>query len=401
MALYFYKGKSFKGEEVCGVVNTENKYSVVRRIKSQGLVPIRIKEINTKSLSYMVTVYIKSVSQKELAIFCKQFGVMLESGVNVLESLNFIAKQTQNKNFNHILADICWHIKSGFSLADALKNYPHVFSEVFIAMIEAGEASGNLSDILKMLSDYYSDISMRKEKIKNAMTYPTLLGILSFIVVNFLAINVLPVYASMFVSYGAELPKLTQIVMWVTSHIAEIIFVSFIMLLIFCSFYLQCTKSENLAYNLDKLILSVPLVGQLIKKNESCKIVRILYFLVKSGIPILKSLEIVTNTVKNRFIKREIEKIRLGLRQGDNLSELFSYKVFSPIMAKMIAIGEESGTLEEMLEKIAIIYENEVDILLERMMSLVGPVFLIILTVIISVIIISTFLPMFEIYNLL
>jgi len=399
MALYFYKGKSLNGEEVSGILNTENKYSVVRRIKTQGLVPIKIREINTHSISYMITIFFKRASPKDLAVFCRQFGVMVDAGVNILESLNSIVKQTQNGKLHDILVDINWQIKCGYSLADALKNYPHVFSEVFVSMIEAGEASGNLSDILNILSDYYTDILRRQEKMKNAMAYPCLLGIVSLIVVNFLTIKVLPVYANIFASYGAKLPKSTQMLIWINSHIAQIFIISLLLLIILLSILLQCSKSEKLTYQLDKLKLSIPFIGQLIKKNVFSKIIRVLSILVASGIPILKALEIATNTIKNRFIIKELEKIKLGLNQGENLSELLSDKVFPPIMAKMIAIGEQSGTLEKMLDKVASIYENDVEVLQERWMALVEPVIIIILSIIISFIVISILMPMFEIYN--
>jgi len=401
MALYYYKAKGFDGEEVSGTLNTDNKYSVASRLKARGLVPIRIKEINTNSLSYAIKASFNKIGSKELAAFCKQFGALLEAGVKVTESLNFIAKQTSNTIFSNILSDINWQINAGYSLADALKNYPYVFSELFVSMVETGEASGNLSSVLKLLSDYYSYISIRKEKIKNAMTYPTLLGVVSSIVVIFLTIKVLPVYVNIFTSYGAKLPKATQLLLWMNSHLGHIACASFILFLMAYSMLLWSAKSEKTSYMLDRLKLSIPVIGHLLIKNELCRVIRVLNILVSSGIPILKALEIAGSSAKNRFIRVEIDKIKFGLKQGNSLSELFNHKTFPPIMAKMIATGEESGKLEEMLDKVATIYEHEVDIMLERLISLVEPVVLIILTVIISFIVISILMPMFEIYNLL
>ncbi|NLZ52780.1 MAG: type II secretion system F family protein [Thermoanaerobacteraceae bacterium] len=400
MTLYYYKGKSLNGEEIRGLLNSENKYSVARRIKSQGFIPVIIKEIKPNSLLYMITAFFKRASPKDLAVFCRQFGVMVDADVDVLESLNFIIKQVQNRRIHDILIDIIWQVKCGYSLADALRNHPYIFSEVFVSMIEAGEASGNLSDIFKMLSDYYSDIARRKEKIKNVMTYPCILGITSLVVVNFLTIKVLPIYANIFSSFGAKLPKFTLMLIWINSHLAQIFIISSVLLLISLSMLSHCRKSEKLAYRLDKLKLSIPFVGQLVKINASFRITRILYILITSGIPILKALEIATNTVKNRVIIRELEKIKIGLKQGKNLSDHLCDKVFPPIMAKMIAIGEESGTLEKMLDKVASIYESEVDFLQERLMTLVEPVIIVILTVIVSFIVISILMPMLEIYEL-
>lgn len=400
MALYYYKGKSFDGEKISGILNTENKYSVVKKIKNQGFVPVKIKKIKTNSFLYMTTALFNRVSPLHLAVFCRQLAVMLDAGVTILESLASIAKQTENEKISAAITDINQHIKCGYTLAEACRNHPFIFSEIFIYMIEAGELSGNLSDILKMLSVYYSDTAERNEKVKNAMTYPCILGVTSLFVVNFLTTKVLPVYAGIFSSAGAELPKTTQILMSLNSNMVKLFAISFMLLLLLTLTMLKYIKPEKVAYRIDSVKLSVPFIGQLIKKTASSKVARVLYILVSSGIPLLKALEAAGNTVKNQVIKQELVKIRVGLKQGKNLSELMTEKVFPPMMVKMIAIGEESGALEEMFGKAASFYENEVQILQERWISLVEPLVIIVLTLIISFIVISVLMPMFDIYNL-
>lgn len=400
MALYYYKGRSFGGKEISGLLNTENMYLVAKRIKDRGFVPVKIREVNTNSFLYLLMAFFKRPSPNELAVFCRQFGAMIEAGADIIESLNFIINKTQNRKMRNIFIDINWHIKCGYSLADALKNYPYVFSEVFVAMIEAGEASGNLSAIFEMLSGYYSDIARRSEKVKNVLAYPCILGITSFVVIIFLTIKVLPVYANIYSSFGAKLPRSTQMLMWISSHIAQIFIIALLLLFALLPILSRCIKSERLSYQLDKLMLSIPFVSELVKKDLSARIMRVLYILVSSGIPILNAIEIAADTVKNRVMIRELQKMMIGLSQGKNLSEVLSEKVFPPIMTKMVATGEEAGVLEKTLGMVALMHENDVDILQERLMALMEPVIIIVFTIITAFIVVSMVMPMFEIYKL-
>ena len=400
MALFYYEGKNFEGAKINGIFEAENKNYIAKNIKNQGFIPVKIKKIKTNSFLYLINTFFNKVNPMDLAIFCGQFEVMLDAGVTILESLTSIAKQTENKKIRDTIVDLAWHIKRGYTLAEAFRNHPYIFSEIFIYMIEAGELSGNLSDVLKNLSVYYSDIARQNEKIKSAMTYPCILGVTSLFVVNFLTTRVLPVYVNIFSSAGADLPKATKILMLLSSNVVKLFATSFVLLFLLVSIMLKCMESEKIAYQIDSLKLSMPFIGQLIKKAASSKVARVLYILVSSGIPLLKALEVAGNTIKNQVIKKELVRIRIGLKQGKNLSELMSEKVFPPMMVKIIAIGEESGNLEEMFGKSASFYENEVEILQERLIALVEPVIIIVLTIIISFIVISVLMPMFDIYNL-
>lgn len=344
LALFYYEGKNFYGEKTSGIFETENKNSVAKKIKNQGFIPVKIRKIKTNSFSYKITTFLNKVNPMDLAVFCGQFAVMLDAGVTILESLTSIAKQTENRKIRDTIIDLTWHIKRGYTLAEACRNHHYIFSEVFIYAIEAGELSGNLSDVLKHLSIYYSDIARHNEKIKSTMTYPCILGVTSLFVVNFLTTRVLPVYVNIFASAGAELPKSTQILMSLSSNIAKLFMISLALLFLFLSIMLKCIESRKIAYQIDRLKLLIPFFGQLIKKTAASKMARILNILVSSGIPLLKALKIAGNTVKNQVIKKELEKIQMGLRQGKNLSELMSEKVFPPMMVKILAIGEESGT---------------------------------------------------------
>jgi len=400
LALFYYEGKNFEGEKISGIFEAENKFSVAKKIRNKGFIPVKIKKIKTNSFSYIITVFFNKINPIDLAVLCEQFSVMLNAGVNILESLTSIAKQTQNRKIRDTLIDITWRIKCGYTLTEACRNHPYAFSEVFINMVEAGELSGNLGDVFKVLSVYYSDIARQNEKIKSAMTYPCILGVTSLIVVKFLTTKVLPVYINMFSSAGVQLPKATKMLMFLSSNIAKLFIATVMVLFILLSIMLKYMESDEIVYQIDRLKLSIPFLGILTKKTASSKVARVLYILVSSGIPLLKALEVAGNTVKNRVIKKEILNMRIGLKRGKNLSELMTGKIFPPMMVKLIAIGEESGALEEMFGKAASFCENEVNFLQERWIALIEPVIIIMLTIIISFIVISILMPMFEIYNL-
>ncbi|WP_296971147.1 type II secretion system F family protein [Tepidanaerobacter sp. EBM-38] len=400
MALFYYEGKNLSGEKISGVIESKNESLIVKKIKNQGYIPVKIKKININSFTYTVTAFFNKISFCDLAVFCRQLAVMLDAGVTILESLTSIAKQTENKRLREIIFNLNLHIRRGDSLAEACRNQPYVFSEIFICMIEAGELSGNLSDILKILSAYYSDMSKQNEKIKSAMIYPSILGVTSLFVVIFLTTKVLPVYVNIFSSVGVQLPKITQIFMFLGSNIVNLCIIVFVLFVLLFLGIIKYQESAKIMYQIDKLKLSIPFMGQLIKKSISSQIARLLYILTSSGIPILKALEVSCNTVKNQVIKMELKKVHKGLKQGKNLSELMSEKIFSPMMVKIIAIGEESGALEEMLDKAASFSLNEAKILEDRLILFVEPVIIIVLTLIISFIVISVVIPMFDIYNL-
>lgn len=400
LTLFYYEGKNFIGEKINGVIESKNESLVAKKIKNQGYIPVRIKKINTNSFTYTVTAFFNKISFSDLSVFCRQLAVMLDAGVNILESLTSIAKQTENKRLREIILNLNLHIRRGDSLAEACKNQPYVFSEIFICLIEAGELSGNLSDVLKMLSAYYSDMAKQNEKIKSSMVYPSILSITSLFVVVFLTTKVLPVYANIFSSAGVQLPKITQIFLLLGSNMINLFIIVLLLFIFLFVGTIKFKESEKIMYQIDKLKLSIPFIGQLIKKSISSQIAKLLFILSSSGIPMLKALEVSSNTVKNRVIKMELIKVHEGLKQGKNLSELMSEKIFSPIMVEIIAIGEESGALDEMLDKAASFNENEAKILEDRLILFIEPVIIIVLTLIISFIVISVVIPMFDIYNL-
>lgn len=378
----------------------ENKASVAKMIKNQGYIPIKIKKVKINSLAYMLTVIINKINPINIAVFCEQLAVMLDAGIDILESLSAIEKQTENGKFRNTIVNLIHDIRCGQTLAEACKNYPLIFSEIMIHMIEAGELSGELSHVLKILSEYHRDMVKQREKIKNILTYPSILGLVSVLVVSFLTTHVLPVYVNIFSSAGAELPKITQLLLYISSNAFKLFAIIFILIIISITAMATILTSREAMYRIDMIKLSIPFIGKLVKKASLAKVTRILCILISSGIPLLKALEVTSNTVKNSVIKKQLLKIHMGLKRGRNISEVMSEKDFPPMFVKIIATGEESGVLEEMLSKAASFYEYEVGIFQERLVTLIEPMIIILLTLVIAFIAISTVMPMFEIYNI-
>ncbi len=400
MPLFYYKGKNFYGEKISGMFETESKDNVAKKIKNHGFIPVKIKKIKTSSLSYKINVILNRVPFVDLAVFCEHFAVMLDAGATILDSLSCIKKQIHNKKMCDVIRDLIWYIKQGYTLTEACRNRHYVFPGIFIYMIEAGELSGNLNVALKHLAIYYSDTAKHNEKIKNAMMYPCILGITSLFVVNFLTIKVLPAYVDIFASAGAKLPKSTQILMFVSSNIVKLLAIGLALFLVLLSIILRYSESEKKTYRFDELKLSIPFIGQLIRTAVISKTARVLHILLSNNISLLDALEITHETVKNQVIKKEIKKIKEGLKQGKNLTEQMSDKIFPPTMLKMLAIGEESGNLDEMFGKTASFYEIKTEVLQERMITLIEPTIIIALTFIISFIVIAVLVPMIDVYDL-
>lgn len=399
MELFYYVGKNLSGEKINGTFKAKDKGYVAKKIKDQGYIPVKIEKININSFSYMFKAHLYRVNPIDIAIFCEQLSVMLDAGIDTIECLNVIKEQTENGRLRDAIFSMIKDIKHGYTLTEACNNIPFLFTEVLVNMIEAGEISDRLSDVLKILSTYYQDMAKQQEKIKNTLVYPCILGVASFFVVFFLITNVLPVYVNLFSIAGTELPTSTKILLTISSHFFKILAAGFVLLIILITLIPKIFESNKAILTIDAVKLDMPFIGRIIQKGYSAKIARILFVLISSGIPLLKALKIAGGTINNALIKTELTKIQLGLEKGKNLSEIMSKKVFPPILIKIITTGEESGNLEEMLKKAAYFYENEVDILQERLNSFIEPTIIIFLTLIIAFIIISIMMPLFEIYN--
>ncbi len=400
MALFYYKGKSLAGDTIQGIYEAENSSEVAEMLKRNGYFPAVIKEEHKKSLLRSLWDNIFKVGLKDMAVFCRQFATMVEAGIPVIECLATLEEQTTSSRLKRTIKSMVRDIRRGFTIAESCRNYPEVFPEMLVYMLEAGEITGHLDEVLKKMAAHFENLSKQREKIKSAMNYPIILSAVAFLVVSFLVTNVLPIFADLFRQSGAELPPLTRLLLTISANIGKI----FIYFLVFLAFIILMyrgyrAKPEG-AYKIDYIKLSVPIFGPLQKKIVAANFCRILAILISSGIPLLRSLEVAERALGNHVFKRTLEKARGNLRNGRGFAEALGSDVFPLMMVKMIRVGEEAGSLEEMLYKAAAFYETEIEIAQERLLSLIEPAMIIVMALIIGFIVVSIVIPMFSIYNL-
>lgn len=399
MVKFYYKGKNLQGKIITGFYEAENKSDVAFALKQRGFFPYFI-EPNTR---YNLTLFFKNLLYNtratDLAIFCRQFAALLDSGIPIIIIFSILQKQSSGGYLSGAIKDIAEELKRGLSISSGFKKHPEVFSDLFVYMIEIGEYSGNLSEVLTKLADYYERMSYQNERIKTAMIYPTILCVTSILAVSILINKVVPAFANMFYESGVQLPLLTRFFINFVYDIKKycLFLIAIMFALIYGCYCFKRTKSG--AIRVDKLILNLPTIGGLQKKIISANICATLSILVSSGIPLIKALEICKSCLSNRVYKNAMENAKYGLKKGQDLHKVLDPQLFPAIMIRMIGIGEETGNLENLLKKTTSIFEREVQVIQEKLVALIEPSMIIFLAIIIGFIVISIVLPMFEIYS--
>jgi len=322
---------------------------------------------------------------------------MIDAGLPIIQCLEILHSQQENKTFKKILKDIKESVANGATLAESLKKYPKQFDDLFVNMIAAGEAGGMLDDILKRLAGYMEKASKLKKKVKGAMTYPIITIIIAVIVVAVILVYVIPVFKEMFSSFGGALPVPTQIVVnmseFVKSKIHLIIGAAAIFIFALRRFY----RTEKGRIFIDDLSIKLPVVGILIRKVAVARFTRTMGTMISSGVAILDALDIVAKTSGNKTIERAVYKVRSGISEGRTMADpLSKTNIFPSMVCQMIAVGEATGALDAMLEKIAIFYEEEVDQAVENLTSMIEPFMLVFLGVVIGGLVVSMYLPIFK-----
>jgi len=360
------------------------------------ITPTKIK-LKPKDIFENIAFMQPKVRQADIIIFCRQFSTMIDAGLPIIQCLDILYSQNENKTFKNILKEIKGNVESGQTFAEALKKYPKQFDDLFVNMIAAGEAGGILDSILRRLSAYMEKAAKLKAKIKGGMTYPIVTIVIAIIVIAIIMVFVIPVFEEMFEGMGGALPAPTQIVVnmsrFIKSNILYII--GFIGVLIFAirRFY----KTEKGQVLMDDLFLKVPLFGPLIRKAAVSKFTRTMGTMLGSGVAILDALEIVAKTAGNKTIEKAVYETRSAISEGRTMSDPLSESgVFPSMVCQMIAVGESTGALDSMLTKIADFYDEEVDQAVENMTALIEPFMLVFLGVVIGGLVVSMYLPIFK-----
>jgi type IV pilus assembly protein PilC len=398
MPIYKWEGKTAKGIIKKGEMEAPNEAAIRIHLRQQNIIPTKVaskgKEIRI-SLPFG-----KKVNQRSIAVFTRQLATMIDAGLPLVQSLEILSSQQESKVFKDIIREIREDVEGGSTFAGALKKHPTTFNELYTNLVVAGEEGGILDNILTRLANYIEKSEALKKKVKSALVYPATIVGVAVIVVIILMIFVIPVFETMFKQAGQSLPLPTLIVLTISKLIKKyiIIFIPALILL----FYLgkKYYQTQNGRAVIDRLLLKLPVFGPLFRKIAVARFSRTLGTLVSSGVPILDGLTIVSRTSGNRTIETAILSARASIREGETIAEPLNRSgIFPPMVIQMISVGESTGALDSMLSKIADFYEEEVDIAVANLTSLLEPFLMIFLGVVIGGVVISMYLPIFNMAN--
>ncbi|HPC04631.1 MAG TPA: type II secretion system F family protein [Syntrophales bacterium] len=396
MAVYLWEGTTRRGELQKGELEAENDSALRIVLRRQGLTNVKIKQ-KPKDLLEYIPFLRQRVKEKDVVVFSRQFATMINAGLPIIQCLDLLSAEEQNRTFSRIIASVKTDIEQGHSLTDSLKKHPAVFDELFVNLVAAGEAGGILDVILNRLSSYLEKAMKLKSKVKGAMVYPASVLTISIAVVILLLYKVVPVFDELFRSMGSALPGPTQFLVDASRFVQGNILYLFVALIAGGFAFQRYYRTNRGRYRVDKLLLKLPIFGILFKKVAVAKFSRTLSTLLGSGVPILEGLEIVSRTAGNRVVENALLETRKSISEGKTIAEpLLKSKIFPSMVVQMIGVGESTGALDAMLAKIADFYDQEVDAAVDAMTSLLEPVMMVFLGGIVGGMIVALYLPIFS-----
>jgi type IV pilus assembly protein PilC len=398
MPTFKYTAKETTGKTVSGILEYSDKALLIDGLRKKGLVIISIEETAKRKPMSLGG----SVKLDEIVIFSRQLATMVDSGIPLVQALDILCEQIEKPVFKNIVARIKDDIETGSSFSDALARHPAVFSTLYVNMVKAGESSGALDDILDRLAAYLEKSSMLQRKVKSSLVYPAVVITMAMLITLVMLIKVIPTFKGIFTMLGGQLPLPTRILILVSDTVREMfLYVAGAIVAITFALkkYIKTSQGKEV---FDKILLGMPVLGPLFRKVAVAKFTRTLATLVKSGVPILVSLEIVGKTSGNAVIEKAVESVRSGIREGENIADpLAKSGAFPPMVVRMIKVGEQTGELEKMLTKIADFYEDQVDAAVSGLTSLIEPLIIAFLGIVIGGIVIAMFLPVFKLTELI
>ncbi len=400
MAVYQWSGKTLRGIIESGEITAATKEDVVAILGKRKIVPTLITEKPKKARILRLGGKIKD---KDIVVFTRQFSTMINAGLPLVQALEILSDQVENKTFGKTIAQIKTDVESGLTYADALKKHPRVFSELYVNMVAAGEAGGVLDTILNRLAAYIEKAMKLKSKVKGAMVYPAVVTAVAVLVIVIIMLFVVPTFSKMFVQLGGTLPLPTRIVIGLSKFIAGIgglvTLVAIIAAIVFITQFRRTEKGKKI---IDSILLKLPIFGALLNKVAVAKFTRTLGTLVSSGVPILDCLDITAKTSGNKVIEYSILDVKKEVMGGKTLAEpIKKARVFPPMVTHMVAVGESTGALDAMLSKIADFYDDEVDAAVSNLTAMMEPVLMIFLGTTVGFIVVAMYLPIFKLITLI
>ncbi|MEW6170399.1 MAG: type II secretion system F family protein [Candidatus Omnitrophota bacterium] len=397
MPIYKYTAKDESGKAIAGSIEATSQQELLNILHQKNLIILSCEEEKRAIKKEKAN----RVKLDDLVVFSRQLATLIDSGIPVVQALGILGEQVESKNLNKVTLGIRRSIEEGVSFHEALSKYPQVFSELYINMVKAGEASGMLDDVLERLATYLEKTSALIRKIKASMVYPVIVISMAIIITSILLLKVVPTFKGIFDVLGGSLPLPTQILIAVSDLMRKYILFLVGGINLFVFLFRHYAHTEKGKYNIDKRVLKLPIFGPLMRKIAVAKFSRTFSTLVKSGVPILNALDIVAKTSGNKVVEESITSARQSIREGEPISQpLGKSRVFPPMVVRMISVGEQTGELEKMLTKIADFYDEQVDAAISSLTSMIEPMVIAFLGIVIGGIVIALFLPIFKITEL-
>ncbi len=401
---YQYSVRDRRGKIVSGQLEADSQAAVVQRLKSMGYAPLQISEKKNAGMKTEIKIpgLSNRIKLKDLAVMSRQFAVMINSSLSLLRALTILSEQSENKELGRVLGEVRNDVETGNALSSALAKHPKAFPPLMVNMIRAGEVGGFLDSVLLQLAENYEAEVKLRGKVKAAMTYPVVVFIIAILAVVGMLLFIVPIFAKMFADLGGELPAPTKILVFLSDAMKFVAPVAAVGLVVFAFTWPKVKHSYTVRNVLDPLKLKAPVFGSLFQKIALSRFSRNLGTMMRSGVPILQALEIVSSTTGNVVLERAIKDVEESVRSGESLARpLEAHAVFPPMVVQMMAVGEDTGALDEMLHKISDFYDQEVEATTEALTSLIEPLMIAVLGGIIGSMIIALYMPIFSVFNMI
>ncbi|MCP4716464.1 MAG: type II secretion system F family protein, partial [Deltaproteobacteria bacterium] len=396
MPVYLWEGKTSQGTMQKGENEAPDEAILKQMLKRQNIRPTKIKK-KPKDIFENIEAFQPGVKTKDLILFTRQFSTMIDSGLPLIQGLEILAEQEENPTFKKILKQVKSDVEGGSSLADAMKKHPKAFDNLYVNLVAAGEMGGILDTILQRLAAYIEKNAKLVGKVKGAMVYPTTIMIIAFVVIAIMLIFVIPVFSEMFEGFGGELPGLTQAVVDLSDFLRGNWYYVFGGVAVSVFAFKKYRATDKGEYLTDKLLLKMPVVGDLLRKSAVAKFTRTLGTMISSGVPILDGMDIVAKTAGNRLVQEAIERTKDSISEGKTIAEpLLQSGIFPPMVCQMVSVGESTGALDSMLGKIADFYEDEVDAAVDALTALIEPFMMVFLGGTVGTMLAAMYLPIFK-----
>ena len=397
---FTYKARDKSGNLVNGTLQADNEGLVLARLREMGYTPLEASKKN-KGMNLEINLRPGRVKLKELAVFSRQFATMVNSGLPILRALAILADQTESKELTKVLTGVRMDVEHGASLSGAMLKYPKAFNDLYIAMVKSGETGGVLDDVLLRLADEIEKEVHLRQKIKSAMTYPIAVVGLVLLIMTAMLLFVVPQFQSIYGELGGKLPMPTQVLLTMSVIFKKFWWVVIALTIGFVQFLKRYKKTERGRMQIDAFKLRVPVFGNLFHKSALSRFSSTLGMLLKSGVPILQALDIVVDTVNNRVISKAVVDVQNSVREGESIAKpLSKHKVFPPMVVQMLAVGEETGQVDTMLEKCADFYDQEIEATVDALTSLLEPLLICVLGGAVGGMVVALYMPMFKIIEL-